>query len=156
MITENAILDALKIVKDPDLHQAIVALGFVKKMRIDGDRVAFAIELTTPACPVKEQMRDQAHAAVMALPGVKAVDVELTASVRSLDAGERHNRGMRLVAHLLFDRTRGSRELDRERHAIAINPHFLDESQRDDGLVQIRILDDFQSIEDGVFSDHDN
>jgi ATP-binding protein involved in chromosome partitioning len=88
MITEAAVLDALKIVKDPDLHQDIVALGFIKKLRIDGDRVAFAIELTTPACPVKEQMREQAHAAVMALPGVKAVDVEMTAVVRAVSSPE--------------------------------------------------------------------
>jgi ATP-binding protein involved in chromosome partitioning len=88
MTTEAAVLDALKVVKDPDLHQDIVALGFIKKLRIDGDRVAFAIELTTPACPVKEQMREQAHAAVMTLPDVKAVDVEMTASVRAVASPE--------------------------------------------------------------------
>src|SRR3954469_21400537 len=88
MITEPAVLDALRVVNDPDLHQDIVSLGFIKKLRIDGDRVAFAIELTTPACPVKEQMREQAHAAVMAVPGVKAVDVEMTASVRAVGSPE--------------------------------------------------------------------
>src|SRR5258708_20614557 len=79
MTTEAAVLDALMAVKDPDLHQNIVALGFIKKLRIEGDRVAFAIELTTPACPVKEQMREQAHAAVMAAPGAPPPDVEMTA-----------------------------------------------------------------------------
>jgi ATP-binding protein involved in chromosome partitioning len=88
MTTEAAVLDALMAVKDPDLHQDIVTLGFIKKLRIDGDRVAFAIELTTPACPVKEQMREQAHAAVSALPGVKTVDVEMTASVRTVSSPE--------------------------------------------------------------------
>ena len=83
MTTEAAVLDALMAVKDPDLHQDIVTLGFIKKLRIDGDRVAFAIELTTPACPVKEQMREQAHAAVSALPGVKTVDVETKAETVS-------------------------------------------------------------------------
>jgi ATP-binding protein involved in chromosome partitioning len=78
-----AVLDALKAVRDPDLHRDIVALGFVKNLRTDGGRVAFTIELTTPACPVKEQMRDQARAAVMQLPGVSAVDVEMTANVRA-------------------------------------------------------------------------
>ena len=81
-----AVLDALKAVKDPDLHRDIVALGFVKNLRVDGGRVAFTIELTTPACPVKDQMRDQARAAVMQLPGVAAVDVEMTASVRAAAA----------------------------------------------------------------------
>ena len=51
----------------PDLHKDIVALGFVKNLRIDaGGRVGFTIELTTPACPVKDLMRDQARAAVSA------------------------------------------------------------------------------------------
>ena len=45
-------------------------------------RVAFTIELTTPACPVKDQMRDQARAAVMQLPGVASVDVTMSARVR--------------------------------------------------------------------------
>src|SRR6185436_13573108 len=49
---------------------------------IDGGRVAFTIELTTPACPVKVQLRDQARAAVMQLPGVSDVDVKMTARVR--------------------------------------------------------------------------
>src|SRR5258706_14111045 len=88
MITEAAVLGALTAVKDPDLHQDIVALGFIKKLRIDGDRVSFTIELTTPACPVKEQMREQAHAAVISLPGVTRVDVEMSASVRAVAAGE--------------------------------------------------------------------
>ena len=47
--------------KDPDLHKDIVELGFVKNLKIDGGRVAFTIELTTPACPVKDLMRDQAQ-----------------------------------------------------------------------------------------------
>jgi ATP-binding protein involved in chromosome partitioning len=90
MVTEAAVLDALKVVKDPDLHQDIVALGFIKNLKIDGGRVSFTIELTTPACPVKEQMRAQAHAAVIAVSGVTIVDVDMSASVRAvvgLEAG---------------------------------------------------------------------
>jgi ATP-binding protein involved in chromosome partitioning len=82
-LSEAAVLDALKVVRDPDLNRDIVALKFVKNVRITDDRVAFTIELTTPACPVKEQMREQARAAVMQLPGVSTVDVEMTAQVRS-------------------------------------------------------------------------
>jgi ATP-binding protein involved in chromosome partitioning len=82
-VTEAAVLDALKVVHDPDLHKDIVSLGFVKGLRIDGGRVGFTIELTTPACPVKDQLRDQALAAVRAVPGVTEVAVEMTASVRS-------------------------------------------------------------------------
>ena len=79
---------ALRVVVDPDLRRDIVSLGFVKDLAIDGGRVAFTIELTTPACPVKDQMRDQAAAAVRALPGVTDVDVQMTANVRSVSAPE--------------------------------------------------------------------
>jgi ATP-binding protein involved in chromosome partitioning len=84
-VQEAVVLEALKVVQDPDLHRDIVALGFVKDLKIDESRVSFTIELTTPACPVKDQMRDQARAAVMQVPGVAAVDVQMSARVR--DAG---------------------------------------------------------------------
>src|SRR5437867_206905 len=79
---EAAILDALKVVHDPDLHRDIVSLGFIKNLKIDRGSVSFTIELTTPACPVKDQMRDQARAVVMQVPGVASVDVQMTARVR--------------------------------------------------------------------------
>jgi len=85
-LSESAILDALRAVKDPDLHKDIVTLGFVKHVRIDGGNISFTIELTTPACPVKDLMRDQSAAAVRALPGVTAVDVTMTAQVRSVNS----------------------------------------------------------------------
>jgi len=88
-VNETAVLDALKTVQDPDLRRDIVSLGFVKNLQIDdGGRVRFAIELTTPACPVKDQMKEQARAAVSALAGVTAVDIEMTAQVRSAGMGE--------------------------------------------------------------------
>ncbi|MGH9160692.1 MAG: Mrp/NBP35 family ATP-binding protein [Vicinamibacteraceae bacterium] len=83
-VTEGAVLEALKVVQDPDLHRDIVSLGFVKDLHVQGEQVSFTIELTTPACPVKDQLREQARAAVAELPGVSAVDVTMTASVRSV------------------------------------------------------------------------
>src|SRR6478672_6342195 len=82
MLTEAAVLESLRAIKDPDLHKDIVALGFVKNIRIDGSRVALTIELTTPACPVKDMMRDQARTILLGL-GASTVDVEMTAQVRS-------------------------------------------------------------------------
>ena len=87
-VTEAAVLEALRAVRDPDLHRDIVTLKFVKNLRISGGQVAFTIELTTPACPVKDQMRDQARAVVAALPGVTAVEIEMTAQVRSTSTAE--------------------------------------------------------------------
>ena len=85
---QAAILDALKVVRDPDLHRDIVALGFIKQLKIDRAQVSFTIELTTPACPVKEQMRDQARTAVLQVPGVSGVEVTMTARVREAVGGD--------------------------------------------------------------------
>ncbi len=82
-LTEDAVLRALTAVQDPDLHRDIVDLGFVKNLRIDGPAVAFTIELTTPACPVKDQMKAEAEQAVLALPDVDRVDIEMSAQVTS-------------------------------------------------------------------------
>jgi ATP-binding protein involved in chromosome partitioning len=79
--TEAAVLEALRVVQDPDLHQDIVALGFIKDLRVCGGSVAFTIELTTPACPVKELMQSQAERAVRSLPGVADVKVNMSARV---------------------------------------------------------------------------
>jgi ATP-binding protein involved in chromosome partitioning len=75
-------------VRDPDLHRDIVSLGFIKDLAIAEGHVSFTIELTTPACPVKDQMRDQARAAVLQIPGVASVDVRLSARVREAVGGE--------------------------------------------------------------------
>jgi ATP-binding protein involved in chromosome partitioning len=82
-IDHTHVLHALKSVNDPDLHKDIVKLGFVKNLAIEGGRVAFTIELTTPACPMKEQMKEQARRAVLAVPGVSSVDITMTAQVRA-------------------------------------------------------------------------
>jgi ATP-binding protein involved in chromosome partitioning len=87
-VSEAAVLDALKVVQDPDLHRDIVALGFIKNLQVDREQVSFTIELTTPACPVKDQMRDQARAAVMQVPGVAGVDVRMSARVREAVGGD--------------------------------------------------------------------
>jgi ATP-binding protein involved in chromosome partitioning len=81
-VTEPQVRQALRVVMDPDLHQDIVSLGFVKQVAIDGGRVKVVIELTTPACPVKETLKQQAHDAIANVPGVSRVEVEMTAVVR--------------------------------------------------------------------------
>lgn len=81
-VSDEAVLQALRAVNDPDLRKDIVTLGFVKNLKICGGGVAFDIELTTPACPVKDLMRNQALKAVQAIPGVETVAVNMTARVR--------------------------------------------------------------------------
>jgi ATP-binding protein involved in chromosome partitioning len=80
-VSEQGVLDALRLVKDPDLHKDIVTLGFVKDLKIEGGDVSFRIVLTTPACPVREQLQSQAEEVVRALPGVSAVRVTMDAEV---------------------------------------------------------------------------
>jgi len=82
MPTREEVLSALGRVNDPDLNQDIVSLGFIKELAIEGGKVSFTMELTTPACPMKDLMRGQADAAVRALPGVKEVDINMTSRVR--------------------------------------------------------------------------
>ncbi|MDQ1522681.1 MAG: ATP-binding protein involved in chromosome partitioning, partial [Pyrinomonadaceae bacterium] len=74
-------LDALRQIVDPDLHKDIVTLGFIKDLRIVGGEVSFRIVLTTPACPVKEQMQTAAEQYVGALAGVTGVKVTMDAEV---------------------------------------------------------------------------
>src|SRR5438477_2627619 len=73
---------ALRVITDPDLGRDIVSLGFVKDVHVSDGTVRFTIELTTPACPVRDRMRQQARDAVAALPGVGGVNVTMTARVR--------------------------------------------------------------------------
>lgn len=81
-ISESDVLEALRVVMDPDLHRDIVTLGFVKNVEIEIPKVSFQIDLTTPACPVKDQLKQEAEDAVLALPEVEVVDIEMTATVR--------------------------------------------------------------------------
>ncbi len=81
-ISSENILNALRAVRDPDLNRDIVTLNFVKNIVIDGSKVSFDIELTTPACPVKDDMKRQAEQFVkQAMPGIESLQVTMTASV---------------------------------------------------------------------------
>ncbi|MEP7212464.1 MAG: Mrp/NBP35 family ATP-binding protein [Acidobacteriota bacterium] len=80
-LTESSILESLKQIIDPDLHKDIVTLGFVRDVAIDGGDVSFRIVLTTPACPVKEEMEGMAREIVKLLPGVANVNVTMDAEV---------------------------------------------------------------------------
>ncbi|MCC6750953.1 MAG: Mrp/NBP35 family ATP-binding protein [Deltaproteobacteria bacterium] len=81
-LTEHAVIGALRPIQDPDLRKSIVDLGFIKELTVRQGRVAFKLELTTPACPVKDQLKAACVAAVERLDGVKEVHVEMTAQTR--------------------------------------------------------------------------
>ncbi len=83
--SKEAILAALSQIQDPDLHRDIVSLGFIKSedIKVCGGNVAVRIVLTTPACPVREEMKRQASELLLALPGVQQAEVTMDADVRS-------------------------------------------------------------------------
>lgn len=79
-ITEAAVWDALRQVEDPDLKQDLVSLNMVRDLRIAGNRVAFTVVLTTPACPMKDMIQNACVTAVKTLVSQDAeVDVTMTA-----------------------------------------------------------------------------
>ena len=80
-LSEEIVLEALKQIIDPDLRKDIVTLGFIKDLKVDGGDVSFRIVLTTPACPVKEQMEAEATGIVGALHSVTSVKVTMDAEV---------------------------------------------------------------------------
>jgi len=80
-LNEQVVLDALRQIKDPDLHKDIVTLGFIKDLKIDGGNVSFRIVLTTPACPVKAEMESAAREFVGSRSGVTSVNVTMDAEV---------------------------------------------------------------------------
>jgi ATP-binding protein involved in chromosome partitioning len=86
-LTSQQLHDALRTVQDPDLHKDIVALNMVKDARMKGDDVHVHVELTTPACPMKDRIRADIEQAVRGKAGdvgsrVNSVHVEFTADVR--------------------------------------------------------------------------
>jgi ATP-binding protein involved in chromosome partitioning len=80
-LTEQNILDVLRSVQDPDLHRDVVSLGMIKDIAISGSNVSFTFELTTPSCPVKDQLEAQAKAAVERIAGEGNVQVKMTSRV---------------------------------------------------------------------------
>jgi ATP-binding protein involved in chromosome partitioning len=79
--TPEAILSALSKVYDPDLQKDLVTLNMIQDLKIEGGAVSFTIMLTTPACPMKDRMKNEAYAAVSALSGVESVEIKMDANV---------------------------------------------------------------------------
>lgn len=74
---------ALSTVKEPELGRDLVSLNMVKDLTVSGPRVSFTLELTTPACPLKDRIERESREAVMRVPGVEQVDMKLTSNVRA-------------------------------------------------------------------------
>jgi ATP-binding protein involved in chromosome partitioning len=83
--SQTDILKALSGVEDPDLKRDLVTLGMIKDVKTSADKVSFTVVLTTPACPLKEKIRQDCEKAVKAVvgPSVK-IDIFMTSSVTTL------------------------------------------------------------------------
>jgi metal-sulfur cluster biosynthetic enzyme len=77
-VEEKTVRDALKKVKDPELNLDLVTLGLVYDILIQDDEVKAIISLTSPMCPVAEQIVDEARLAIAKVDGVEKAEVQLT------------------------------------------------------------------------------
>lgn len=83
MLNKESIVNALSQVMDPDLNRDLVSLDMIKDLKIDGDEVSFTIELTTPSCPLKGKIENDARRAVLTMTEAKEVKINMSAKVRN-------------------------------------------------------------------------
>ena len=76
MPNQEEVLKALSEVKDPELGRDIVSLHMVEGVTVEGGKVTFTLNLTTPACPLRTRLEEAAKGAVSNLPGVTEVNMK--------------------------------------------------------------------------------
>ncbi len=97
---DTQILTQLSRIIDPDLGKDIVTLGFIHNLQIQGGAVSLRIELTTPACPVKDMFQREAETAIRELPWVTDVAIEMGASKKTAGIEAKQN-GLVHVRHII-------------------------------------------------------
>ena len=81
-LTKENILEVLRTVRDPDLGKDIVSLNFVKDIAISDGTVSLTLELTTPACPVREEFKNTCETLIKnTFETIRQVDVKMTSNV---------------------------------------------------------------------------
>jgi ATP-binding protein involved in chromosome partitioning len=81
-VTHDAVMAALATVNDPELHASIIRLGMVKDVALEGSKVRVTVELTTPACPLKDRIQSDIEAALVPI-GVEEVAITWGANVQA-------------------------------------------------------------------------
>ena len=81
LVTTEQVLQALSYVQDPELKRDLVSLNMIQNVNVNEGNVSFSIILTTPACPLRTTIENDARQAVQALSGVKDVIIEMKANV---------------------------------------------------------------------------
>jgi ATP-binding protein involved in chromosome partitioning len=83
VITEELVLEKLSHVMDPELHRDLVSLGMIKNIEISGINLSLTVELTTPACPLKDKIRADVLEALNTIDGIGEIHIDVTGRVRS-------------------------------------------------------------------------
>jgi ATP-binding protein involved in chromosome partitioning len=81
MVTEQAVIQALSTVQDPEIHRDLVSLNMIRDVRVEGANVSFEVVLTTPACPLKTQIERECRDALGRIPGIGRIDIRMGAKV---------------------------------------------------------------------------
>ncbi|HJZ68583.1 MAG TPA: iron-sulfur cluster carrier protein ApbC [Blastocatellia bacterium] len=87
-INQESVLAALRTVKDPALNRDIVSLNFIRDLEVKDSTVTFKLVLNTPLSPTKRKLQQAARDAVLTLPGVKAVEINLQSEIPKARAAE--------------------------------------------------------------------
>lgn len=96
-ITVESVLSSLTTVIDPDFKKDIVSLGFVKDVVVSGSKISFTVELTTPACPLKEKIEKDCREAVLKATGSQDILINMTANVTTRTTGNASLPGVKNV-----------------------------------------------------------
>jgi ATP-binding protein involved in chromosome partitioning len=83
-LTEQQVMAALRTVQDPELPRDIVSLNMVKNVRVEGHSVSLTVELTTPACPMKERIENEVTGALRRA-GAEDIKMEMSAKTRGAE-----------------------------------------------------------------------
>ncbi len=94
-VTKDDVLDALRRVNDPELHKDLVTLNMIKNVELKDGNVRIGVELTTPACPLKDQIRGDVEREVKKLDGVTNVEIDWSAQVRQTANLQAHLPGVK-------------------------------------------------------------
>ena len=95
----DKILDALRNVDDPDLHKDIVTLGMVQNLRVENKKVSFSLVLTTPACPMKDMIKNACINAIHLMVDKELeVDIEFGSKVTS---GQRNKQSLDGIKNII-------------------------------------------------------
>ncbi|WP_225938673.1 iron-sulfur cluster carrier protein ApbC [Kovacikia minuta] len=79
ILDTSSVIEVLKPVQDPELRKSLVELNMIRNVKIEDGNVSFTLVLTTPACPLRQFIVEDCERAIKTLPGVKRIDVEVTA-----------------------------------------------------------------------------